>query len=66
MSRRPRLPGPDAQHLFEVLKRLKASGTSILYVSHRLNELFGLADSVTVFRDGKHVSSQAIGDADAG
>jgi ribose transport system ATP-binding protein len=55
------LPGPDAQHLFEILKRLKASGTSILYVSHRLNELFGLVDSVTVFRDGRHVSSHAIG-----
>jgi ribose transport system ATP-binding protein len=54
------LPGPDAQHLFEILKRLKASGTSILYVSHRLNELFGLVDGVTVFRDGRHVSSSAI------
>jgi ribose transport system ATP-binding protein len=56
------LPGPDAQHLFEILKRLKASGTSILYVSHRLNELFGLVDHVTVFRDGRHVSSRAIGE----
>jgi ribose transport system ATP-binding protein len=56
------LPGPDAQHLFEVLKRLRASGTSILYVSHRLNELFGLVDTVTVFRDGRHVSSRPIGE----
>jgi ribose transport system ATP-binding protein len=55
------LPGPDAQHLFEVLRRLKAAGTSILYVSHRLNELFGLVDSVTVFRDGRRVSSHPIG-----
>lgn len=56
------LPGPDAQHLFEILRRLKATGTSILYVSHRLNELFGLVDNVTVFRDGRHVSSRAIGE----
>jgi ribose transport system ATP-binding protein len=54
------LPGPDARHLFDILKRLRASGTSILYVSHRLNELFGLADSVTVFRDGRHVRTSPI------
>ena len=54
------LPGPDAMHLFEVLRRLRAGGTSILYVSHRLNELFGLVDRVTVFRDGRHVSSSDI------
>lgn len=54
------LPGPDAQHLFDILKRLRASGKSILYVSHRLNELFGLVDNVTVFRDGRHVRSSSI------
>ena len=56
------LPGPDALHLFEVLRRLRASGTSILYVSHRLNELFGLVDRVTVLRDGRLVRSSDIGD----
>ncbi|MBV9907553.1 MAG: sugar ABC transporter ATP-binding protein [Hyphomicrobiales bacterium] len=57
------LPGPDALHLFEVLRRLRASGTSILYVSHRLNELFGLVDRVTVLRDGRLVRSSDIADA---
>ena len=57
------LPGPDALHLFEVLRRLRASGTSILYVSHRLNELFGLVDRVTVLRDGRLVRSSDIRDA---
>ena len=57
------LPGPDALHLFEVLRRLRAAGTSILYVSHRLNELFGLVDRVTVLRDGRLVRSSDIGDA---
>jgi ribose transport system ATP-binding protein len=56
------LPGPDALHLFEVLRRMRASGTSILYVSHRLNELFGLVDQVTVLRDGRLVRSSDIGD----
>jgi ribose transport system ATP-binding protein len=56
------LPCPDALHLFEVLHRLRASGTSILYVSHRLSELFGLVDRVTVLRDGQLVRSSDIGD----
>ncbi len=51
------LPEPDALHLFEVLRRLRAHGTGIIYVTHRLNELFGLADRVTVLRDGRHVRS---------
>jgi ribose transport system ATP-binding protein len=55
------LPGPDALHLFDVLRGLRASGTSILYVSHRLNELFGLVDRVTVLRDGRTVRSSGIG-----
>ena len=56
------LPGPDALHLFEVLRRLRASGASILYVSHRLNELFGFVDRVTVLRDGRLVRSSDIRD----
>jgi ribose transport system ATP-binding protein len=49
------LPEQDAKKLFDAMRRLRAAGTSIIYVSHRLNELFGLADRVTVFRDGRHV-----------
>jgi ribose transport system ATP-binding protein len=56
------LPEPDAAHLFDVLRRLRASGCSVIYVSHRLGELFGLADRVTVLRDGRRVRTAAIGD----
>ena len=49
------LPEPDARHLFEVLRGCARSGTGVIYVSHRLNELFGLADRITVLRDGRHV-----------
>lgn len=56
------LPGPDAQRLFDILKRLRASGKSILYVSHRLSELFGLVDRVTVLRNGRHIYSKDIQD----
>ena len=60
------LPEPDAAHLFEVLRRLKAGGRSIIYVTHRLNELFGLADRVTVLRDGRRVRTAAIADLTPG
>ncbi len=55
------LPEPDARHLFTVLRTLRASGRSVLYVTHRLNELFGLADRVSVLRDGRLVHSAPIG-----
>ena len=56
------LPEPDAAHLFDVLRRLRASGCSVIYVSHRLGELFGLADRVTVLRDGRRVRVAAMAD----
>ena len=45
------LPGADVHRLFAVIHRLKAAGTSILYVSHHLDEVFELAEEVTVLRD---------------
>jgi ABC-type sugar transport system ATPase subunit len=49
------LTGTEVEHLFRTLKRLRARGLGIVYVSHRLDEIFALADSVTVLRDGRHV-----------
>jgi ABC-type sugar transport system ATPase subunit/ribose/xylose/arabinose/galactoside ABC-type transport system permease subunit len=45
----------EAQVLFSHLRRFRAQGTAILYVSHRLEEIFALADQVSVLRDGRHV-----------
>lgn len=50
----------DLQILFGVLRRLKAGGTTILYISHRLEEIFDLADRVTVLRDGSHVGTRDV------
>ena len=46
--------------LFKVIKELRAQGVTILYVSHRLDEIFELADVVTVMRDGMHIATQPI------
>jgi len=41
--------------LFELVKKLKEKGVSIIYISHRMNEIFQIADEITVLRDGKNV-----------
>ena len=43
----------EVSRLFEIVQRLRADGTGIIYISHRLDEIFTLADRVTVLRDGE-------------
>ena len=43
--------------LFETIRRLKENGTSIIYISHRMDELFQLSDRVTVLRDGQYIGT---------
>ena len=52
------LPPHDVERLLEIVERVRARGTSILYVSHRLDEVFRIADRVTVLRGGKVVASR--------
>jgi ribose transport system ATP-binding protein len=49
------LSGSDIAILFNVIKALRSEGVSFLYVSHHLDEVFELSDTVTVLRDGRHV-----------
>jgi ribose transport system ATP-binding protein len=51
------LAGPDAQLLFDALRRLTAAGGSVLFISHHLDEVMGLADTITVVRDGRKVTT---------
>lgn len=57
------ISGTEADKLFEVIRRLRDSGTAILFVSHKLEEVFDLCDTVTVLRDGVSVlESQPLAD----
>jgi ABC-type sugar transport system ATPase subunit len=54
------LEAHEVTHLFQTLRQLAASGMGILYVTHKLRELFEIAHTVTVLRDGKRVASKPI------
>lgn len=52
----------DKEILFDLIRRMKARGVAIVYISHRIQELFEIADEVTVLRDGKHIVTKPIGE----
>jgi ribose transport system ATP-binding protein len=45
----------EIRTLFRIINELKAQGISVIFVSHRMEEIFEICDSITVFRDGKHI-----------
>jgi len=50
----------ETARLFDIVRDLRAKGVSVVYISHRLEEIIGLADEVTVLRDGEVVHSESI------
>ena len=52
----------EVEVLFDVIRRLKASGVSVVFVSHKLDELYAVCDRVTVMRDGRTVRAGAMGE----
>ena len=58
------LTDEEIQILFRIIAELKAKGISILYISHRMDEIFRISDRLTVFRDGKYIATKAIGETD--
>ncbi|RIK73918.1 MAG: hypothetical protein DCC67_17275 [Planctomycetota bacterium] len=52
----------EAETLFRIIRQLRSEGVAILYVSHRMEEIFALADRATVLRDGHHVATASLGE----
>ncbi len=57
---------PEAERLFERVRELRQRGAAIVYISHRMEEIFRLADRITVLRDGKHVLTAPAAELDRG
>jgi inositol transport system ATP-binding protein len=58
------LSGRESELLFRIIRDLKLRGVAILYISHRMQEIFRLADTITVMRDGRHVVTRPASDLD--
>jgi len=56
------LSDEETRELFRLIAKLKGDGISIIYVSHRLDEIFRIADRVTVFKDGRYVGTHRVED----
>ena len=54
------LPGADVARLLDTLRRLRAGGMGMIYVTHRLDEVFQIADRVTVLRDGRRIATHDV------
>ncbi len=54
----------EIAHLFEVIEGLKEANHTIIYISHKLGEIFQITDEVTVLRDGEYVDSRPTADWD--
>ena len=55
----------DVTRLFDIVRRLRARGVGIVYISHRLDEIFAIGDRVTVLRDGAYVGARNVADTNA-
>jgi ABC-type sugar transport system ATPase subunit len=55
---------PEQEKLFAIVRRLKSEGVAILFISHRMEEIYDLCDRVTVFRDGRIIRTDAISNLD--
>jgi monosaccharide-transporting ATPase len=58
------LDGSEVAVLFDVMRRLRAEGVAVIFISHRLDELYQVCDRVTVMRDGRTVMTSRMGDID--
>jgi ABC-type sugar transport system ATPase subunit len=54
----------EVEHMFEVVNQLKQSGVTVIYISHRLEEVFRISDRVSVLRDGEYVTTKLTKDTD--
>jgi ribose transport system ATP-binding protein len=60
------LSPPEVEKLFAILRRVRAEGTSFVFISHFLDDILRISDTVTIFRNGRRIETAAAGDIDKG
>ncbi len=50
----------EVAHLFRVINKIKSKGCGVIYISHKLEEIFNIADEVSVMRDGKMIATKVL------
>jgi rhamnose transport system ATP-binding protein len=55
----------DVRRLFDIVRRLRARGVGVVYISHRMDEIFEISDRVTVLRDGAYIGTRATRDTNS-
>lgn len=56
------ITGTEVEYLFNKIRELKKAGVTIIYISHKMDEIFKIADTISVFRDGKHIETREAED----
>ncbi|SKB98684.1 inositol transport system ATP-binding protein [Dyadobacter psychrophilus] len=54
----------EVETLFKIIKDLKTKGVSVIYISHKMDEIFEISDTITVLRDGKYIATQSASELD--
>jgi methyl-galactoside transport system ATP-binding protein/inositol transport system ATP-binding protein len=52
----------EVEHLFRIIRKLKSEGVAVIYISHKMDEIFEICDEVTVYRDGHYIATNAVKD----
>ncbi|WP_226913259.1 sugar ABC transporter ATP-binding protein [Gephyromycinifex aptenodytis] len=58
------IPQREVEHLHRMIDELRSSGVAIVYITHKMDEVFAISDEITVFRDGRHVATKPAGELD--
>ena len=58
------LTSAEVKHLFKIINKLKSEGRSVIYISHKLEEIFEISDAITVMRDGQYIGTWDIDQID--
>lgn len=52
----------EVEHLFRIIRQLKSEGIAVIYISHKMEEIFEICDEVTIYRDGKYITTSKVSD----